>query len=140
LVTWARAVGADDDEVDDIIASIEVFLDGAKRELQSVLLDASAEGDGDPILEQLEKILAGRVTPLSPEEWAECVAEAKHRIEAEEPPGYMDADKQDGDLPGGGAGDYLVWYEAARYAKEQDRDLLIMTRDASAVPKLVHSR
>jgi hypothetical protein len=41
----------------------------------------------------------------------------------------MDADKQDGDLPEGGAGDYLVWYEATRYAKEQDRDLLIVTRD-----------
>jgi len=41
----------------------------------------------------------------------------------------MDADKQDGDLPEGGAGDYLVWYEATRYAKDQDRDLLIVTRD-----------
>jgi PIN like domain len=130
LVTWARAVGADDDEVDDVIASVEVFLDRVKRDLQSVLLEASAEGGGDPILEQLEEILAGRVTsPLSPEEWAECIAEAKHRIESEEPPGYMDADKQDGDLPEGGAGDYLVWYEATRYAKEQDQDLLIVTRD-----------
>ena len=92
--------------------------------------DASAERGGDPILEQLEEILAGRVTSsLAPEEWDECVAEANRRIEAEEPPGYMDADKQDGDLPEGGAGDYLVWYEATRYAKEQDRDLLIVTRD-----------
>jgi PIN like domain len=130
LVTWARAVGAADDEVDDIIIRVEISLDDARRELQSVLPDASAEGDEDPILEQLEEILAGRVTsPLSPEEWADCVAEANHRIEAEEPPGYMDADKQDGDLPERGAGDYLVWYEATRYAKEQDRDLLIVTRD-----------
>jgi len=93
-------------------------------------MDASAEGSGDPILAQLEEILAGRVTSsLSPEEWAECVAEANRRIEAQEPPGYMDADKQDRDLSEGGAGDYLVWYEATRYAKEQDRDLLIVTRD-----------
>src|SRR5262249_37555144 len=81
-------------------------------------------------LEQLEQILARRVTsPLAPKEWAECIAEAKRRIEAKEPPGYMDADKQDGDLPEEGAGDYLVWYEATRYAKEQDLDLLIVTRD-----------
>jgi hypothetical protein len=81
-------------------------------------------------LGQLEEILAGRVTPaLAPEEWADCVAEGKRRIDTQQPPGYMDADKQDSDLPEGGAGDYLFWYEATRYAKERDRDLLIVTRD-----------
>ena len=131
LATWARAVGVDDDEVSDLIAPGRTTPWATlKGELENVSQDASAEGGGDPILEQLEEILAGRVTsPLAPEEWAECVAEANRRIEAEEPPGYMDADKQDGDLPEGGAGDYLVWYEATRYAKEQDRDLLIVTRD-----------
>jgi hypothetical protein len=130
LSTWARAVGADDEEMSDVIARVEVFLAGLKDELQKVLPDPSAGGGGDPILEQLDEILAGRVTSsLPPEEWDECVAEASRRIEAEEPPGYMDAGKQDADLPEGGAGDYLVWYEATRYAKEQDRDLLIVTRD-----------
>jgi PIN like domain len=127
---WARAVGVDDDEVSDLIAPVNDALGTLKGKLQDVLQDASAEGGGDPILEQLEVILAGRVTSsLSPEERTECVAEANRRIEAEEPPGYMDADKQDGDLPEGGAGDYLVWYEATHYAKKQDRDLLIVTRD-----------
>jgi len=130
LDNWARAVGVDDDEVSDLIGRVDDLLGELKGELQDVSQDASTRGDGDPILEQLEEILAGRVTsPLTPEEWAECVAEGKRRIEDEEPPGYMDADKQDGDLPEGGAGDYLVWYEAARYAKEQDRDLLIVTND-----------
>jgi hypothetical protein len=130
LATWARAVGVDDDEVSDLIVRVDDFLGELKGELEDVTQDASAEGRGDPILEQLEEILAGRVTsPLAREEWDECVAEAKRRIEAEEPPGYMDAGKQDGDLPEGGAGDYLVWYEATRYAKEQDRDLLIVTHD-----------
>lgn len=130
LATWARAVGADDEEVSDIIARVKDFVGGLKDELQNVLPDPSAEEGGDPILEQLEEILAGRITSaLPPEEWNECVAEANRRIEAAEPPGYMDADKQDGDLPEGGAGDYLIWYEATRYAKEQDRDLLIVTRD-----------
>jgi hypothetical protein len=130
LATWARAVGADDEEVSDIIARVKVFLGELKDELQNVLPDPSAEEGEDLILEQLEEILAGRVTEsLLPEEWDECVAEANRRIEAEEPPGYMDADKQDGDLPEGAAGDYLVWYEATRYAKEKDQDLLIVTRD-----------
>ena len=114
----------------DIIARVDDFLGELKGELENVSQDASAEGGGDPILEQLEEILVGRVTsPLAAEEWDECVAEANRRNEADEPPGYKDANKQDGDLPEGGAGDYLVWYEATRYAKEQDRDLLIVTRD-----------
>ena len=130
LDRWAKAVGVDDDEVSDLIARVDDFLGELKGELQNVSQDASTERGGDPILEQLEEILAGRVTsPLAPEEWAECVAEANRRIEAGNPPGYMDADKQDGDLPEGGAGDYLVWYEATRYAKEQAQDLLIVTRD-----------
>ena len=117
-------------EVSDLIALVGDFLGRLKGELENVTQDASAERSGDPILDQLEEILAGRVTsPLAREEWDECVAEARRRIEAEEPPGYMDADKQDGDLPEGGAGDYLVWYEATHYAKEQERDLLIVTRD-----------
>lgn len=130
LATWAKAVGVDDNELSDLTARVNDFLDALKGELQQVLQDAGAERAGDPILEQLEKLLAGRVTaPLDHEEWTECVAEANRRIEAEEPPGYKDADKQDSDSPEGGAGDYLVWYQAIRYGKEQDRDLIIVTRD-----------
>lgn len=130
LATWAKAVGVDNDELSDLTARVDDFLDALKGELQQVLQDADAERGGDPILEQLEEILSGRVTsPLNHEEWTECVTEANRRIEAEQPPGYMDAGKQDSDLPEGGAGDYLVWYQATRYAKELARDLLIVTRD-----------
>lgn len=130
MTIWAKAVGVDEDELSGLIARLDDSLGKLKGEIEGLSQDASAELDGDPILEQLEEILAGRVTSrLAPDEWTECVAEAKRRIEAEEPPGYMDAGKQDGDLPEGGAGDYLVWYQATRYAKEQGLDLLIVTRD-----------
>jgi hypothetical protein len=80
-------------------------------------------------LEQLEVILAGRVTlPLEEVEWSECIAEGNRRIDAKEPPGYKDTDKPN-DLPEGAAGDYLVWYQVTRYAKEQDRDLVIVTSE-----------
>ncbi len=130
LGVWAKAVGVDDDELSVLAARVDDFLGTLSGELQEVLQDADAERGGDPILEQLEELLAGRVTaPLTHEEWTECVEEANRRIDADEPPGYLDAGKKDGDLPEGGAGDYLVWYQATRYAKEQDRDLLIVTRD-----------
>ena len=130
LANWARAVGVDDDEMSRLSDEFEVVLGTVKGELQKTALDADSERAGDPILDQLEEILAGRVTsPLEPEEWTRCVAEAKRRIDAEEPPGYLDAVKQDSDLPEGGAGDYLVWFEATRYAKDLSKDLLIVTRD-----------
>lgn len=130
LATWAKAVGVDDEELSDLTARVDDFLDALKGELQQVLQDADAERAGDPILEQLEELLAGRVTsPLDHDEWTECVAEANRRIEAEEPPGYRDAEKQENDLPEGGAGDYLVWYQATRHGMQQVRDLIIVTRD-----------
>jgi hypothetical protein len=95
-----------------------------------LLQEAASERAGDHILVQLEGLLAGKVTePLDETEWAECVAEANRRIEAEEPPGFKDADKVDGDSPEGAAGDYLVWYQATRHAREKNLDLLIVTRD-----------
>ena len=130
LTAWAKAVGVNDDELSDLNYHVDDFLETIEGKLQDVLQDADAEPGRDPILEQLEELLAGRVTPpLDQEEWDECIAEANRRIEAEEPPGYLDANKQETNLPEGGAGDYLVWYQATRYAKEKDRDLLIVTRD-----------
>jgi hypothetical protein len=130
LAAWAKAVGVNDGELADLKYQVDDFLDTIKRKLQDALQDPDAEPGRDPILEQLEELLMGRVTPpLSQEEWNECIAEATRRIEAQEPPGYLDANKQETNLPEGGAGDYLVWYQATRYAKEKEQDLLIVTRD-----------
>ena len=130
LATWARAVGIDDDELSGLTVQVTGFLDELSRELQNVLQETNAERDEDPILEQLDELLTGRVTsPLDPEEWAECVAEGKRRIESEGTSRLSRRYKEGGDLAEGGAGDYLVWYQATRYAKQQDRDPLIVTRD-----------
>ena len=75
-------------------------------------------------------LLDGRVTAALPDEqWKECVAEGHRRVEAEEPPGYKDAGKQEGDTPEGAAGDYLVWYQATRHAAERGCDLIVVTVD-----------
>jgi hypothetical protein len=50
VATWAKAVGVDDDELSDLTARVNGFLDGLKDELQNVLQDAAAERGGDPIL------------------------------------------------------------------------------------------
>src|SRR5690348_9604286 len=85
LVAWAKAVGVNDDELSDLTYQVEAFLDTIKSNLQDVLQDPDEEPGRDPILEQLEELLAGRVTsPLSQEERTECIAEANRRIEAKE--------------------------------------------------------
>jgi hypothetical protein len=130
VTIWAKAVGVDEEELGDLTGRINDFLDTLKDELQTVLEDADKERGGDPILDQLAALVEGRVTQTpAQEEWDECLAEAARRIGAEEPPGYMDADKEGDDVPEGGAGDYLIWYQATRYAKAQNRDLVIVTRD-----------
>ncbi|NUT97643.1 MAG: DUF4935 domain-containing protein [Saccharothrix sp.] len=130
LTTWAKAVGVDDDELSALTGRVDGFLGSLRETVQELLHDADAERSGDPILEQLEELLAGKVTqPLPDDLHAEAVAEANRRIEAEQPPGYKDAQKEDTDAVDGAAGDYLVWYQATRYAHERDQDLIIVTRD-----------
>lgn len=88
-------------------------------------------GEHDPIIEQLESLLDGRVTePLSDADWESCVAEGIRRVEHEIPPGYKDGAKQtDSGHPEGPAGDYLVWVQATRAAKDAGRDLVIVTSE-----------
>ena len=82
LDIWAKAVGVDDDELSDLTARVDGFLENLRDELQRVLEDADSELDADPILAQLEAILEGRITsPLDQGEWSNCVAEANRRIE-----------------------------------------------------------
>jgi hypothetical protein len=130
LAAWAREVGADDGELSEMTVQVGDFFEALANKLRHSLQDTDAGDSEDPILEQLENILAGHVTsPLESDEYDACVTEGIRRAEAKVPPGYMDAEKQDNGLPEQGAGDYLVWYQATHYAKDQNRDLLIVTRD-----------
>ncbi|MGI5507104.1 PIN-like domain-containing protein [Lentzea sp. CA-135723] len=130
LGIWAKAVGFNQGDLAGLTGEVNALVSSLQEKLQQVLAHADADRVGDPILEQLEELLRGRVTsPLADEEHASCVAEAGRRIAAEIPPGYKDAGKQEDGSADGGAGDYLVWYQATRYAQEHQRDLLIVTRD-----------
>ena len=129
LNAWARAVGADDREVSSLVDRVDDFLSGLKGEVQ-VSQDASRQRGGDPISEQLEDDARRTGHPTSDYRGlGHLYCRGQPPIKDKQPPGYMDADKQGGDLPEGGAGDYLLWYEATRYAQKQRRDLLIVTND-----------
>ena len=131
LETWSKQVGLDAGERTDLLQRGTNFAEDLRDELAAVHERADARaGDEDPILVQLERLLDGRVTTaLADDQWNECVAEGHRRVEAEEPPGYRDAAKREGDVPEGAAGDYLVWYQATRHAAERGCDLIIVTAD-----------
>ena len=80
---------------------------------------ASSQGMGgvlpDPVLDELQALLDGKVG-LEPTtiDWEAAVKQGNERAARHEPPGYMDAEKSDSDLPEGAAGDYLVWKQAIR--------------------------
>jgi PIN like domain len=128
---WAKHVGVDAGELATLTSRISDFAQTMKSALATTLDEEGGRNSaGDSILEDLERLLDGRVTePLSEDIWNECVAEAQRRIQAEEPPGYRDAAKEDGDIAEGGAGDYLVWYQATRHAASVPSDLVIVTSD-----------
>jgi len=102
------------------------------------LIEQEAEGGGqatyaaetDSVVATLRSLLQSRVgAPLEPEEHEAALAEAKRRIDARIPPGYMDADKEDSGGDDGGAGDYLVWHQSVREAKDRNLPLVIVTGD-----------
>jgi hypothetical protein len=131
LVVWSKQIGLDATERTTLLGRVTIFAEDLREELNAVHDRTDARsGDEDPILMQLERLLDGRVTSaLGQEEWQECVVEGNRRAEAEEPPGYKDAAKQESELPEGAAGDYLVWYQATRLAADKGCDLIIVTAD-----------
>jgi PIN like domain len=75
----------------------------------------------DPVLAGLVPILNGRVGKgLDETEYKKTLEEAKRRAEEKRPPGYKDA---------GRPGDYLIWVETLREAKQRHLDVLIVTGD-----------
>lgn len=131
IETWSKQVGLEAGERTDLLSRVNDLASELLEQLGAVHQRAGARtGDEDLILMHLERLLKGRVTEALPEnEWKECVAEGHRRVESEEPPGYRDAAKQEGDAPDGAAGDYLVWYQATRHAAERGCDLIIVTAD-----------
>ena len=84
----------------------------------------------DDVLERLERLLDGSVgSPLSPQEWESAVDEGHRRVAEQIPPGYLDAEKAQTDLPEGAAGDYLVWCQLLIECGRRRCDLVLVSSD-----------
>lgn len=133
LHQWAKTTALADAVRDDLVGQVAA--------LHQELVDAigshtppSPDSPGmpgrEPVLDQLEALLRGKVgAKPEPTRWTELVKEGKRRAAAKEPPGYLDAGKDESNLPEGAAGDYLVWAQAVQEAARRDTDLLFVTGD-----------
>lgn len=129
---WAKSVAIADGERDGLLEKIEILFQSLKNRVGDaparVLTHTPTERD--PLLARLEQIFAGRVgDQLSDEEWAAAVAEGERRVDGSIPPGYMDAEKLESDLPEGASGDFLVWHEVLRAGSTRQVDCVLVTAD-----------
>ncbi|MEU4391835.1 PIN-like domain-containing protein [Kribbella sp. NPDC023855] len=132
VLTWAKHVALEDERRNELLGMVKRLYDDLTDAVTvggpgDIAIGASSS---DGILIRLERLLDGSVTPeLDKETWDICVAEGQRRVEAGEPPGYLDAVKDESSLPEGSAGDYLVWFQACQAAKARRLDLVLVTGD-----------
>ncbi|RSR96159.1 hypothetical protein EF913_34630 [Streptomyces sp. WAC04189] len=108
-------------------ASLEEMKSYIKKQAENDALEGTEATHTDPIILQLEPLLSGRIgAPLSVDELAEAVEEAKRRADAEVPPGYADFSSKPDDQA---AGDYIIWRQAMSEAAQVKRDVLLITGD-----------
>ncbi|MFI9008349.1 PIN-like domain-containing protein [Actinosynnema sp. NPDC053489] len=133
LHQWAKTTAVADavrDELGGRVAALHHELDAAIRSHTPPAPDSPGVPGHEPVLDRLEELLRGKVGAKPDHgQWKAQVQEGKRRAGAKEPPGYLDANKEDSTLPEGAAGDYLVWAQAVQEAARRDADLLFVTGD-----------
>jgi hypothetical protein len=132
LSRWAKQVALADVDLEPLLSDVnEVFgqLLGAVGKAMPDRVQADTPAAKDRVLNRLAVLLEGKVLPPPPDdEWARLITEGKRRVDDQQPPGYLDADKDD-DYPEGPAGDFLVYWQACEEAKKRQLDLVIITGD-----------
>ncbi len=133
LTQWAKMTGVADAVRNGLLEKVRVLhedLDSAIAVTAPAVPRTAEEIRTEPVLRDLEPLLSGRVgPPPEPGQEAAWIEEGNRRVDAQEPPGYCDADKIESELPERAAGDYLVWQSAIVEAARRDLDLLLVTAD-----------
>jgi hypothetical protein len=107
------------DDFDAVMSGIDEFAD-------ATAVEAARDTTKDQVLNALGPILKNRVgSALDKQAYAAAVTEGLRRVEAREPPGYMDKKKGDNTA----AGDYLVWRQVLLESQARHCDVLFVTGD-----------
>ncbi|CCH31239.1 PIN domain-containing protein [Actinosynnema sp. NPDC047251] len=130
ISVWAKKSALPDKLRDDLRAELDRAFTTVRQAIdRQTDTDASAhtyDTDKDHVLTRLSELLARRIgAPLPSEEHEKALREAESRIRDQQPPGYLDHDK-DPDLR---VGDYLVWEQLLCEAAGRECDVLFVTSD-----------
>lgn len=128
---WGKQRSHPEETVEKLTAEVTTSLDKIKDEVEELSNEETElwarDTSKDEVLQALGEILAGKVgPPLSEEDYAAALTEAKRRGDEQIPPGYLDAKKPEPDS----AGDFLVWEQLLLEATRRKLDVLLITRDA----------
>src|SRR6266536_894100 len=127
---WGKTVAVEARHQDHLLSKVNTLYAELDLEIrthapstQKVMVEAASE----PVLGQLQELLDGKAGKKPAEaDWQTAVQEGNERAARQVPPGYLDAEKADSDLPEGAAGDYLVWRQAIEEASPRDLDLVLV--------------
>jgi len=114
------------DEKTELLGLLESALTPLTQAIAALKDKHELEGSyaDDPTLRKLEALLEGRIGDPFPDEELEAEKiEARRRVDAEEPPGYRDAAK---DEP---HGDYFVWAQTLAEAKKIQCPVVLLVTD-----------
>ncbi|WP_448808466.1 PIN-like domain-containing protein [Agromyces bauzanensis] len=129
---WAKSVAIPDDERDNLLLEVDRYFKGLRTRIgeEPVRVSTHTPTARDSLLAKLEALLEGSVgSALTEEEWTTAVAEGERRVENSIPPGYMDAEKLESDLPEGASGDYIVWHQILIEGRSRGLDCVLITAD-----------
>lgn len=128
---WTNRAGLRDQTANSLVEISRSAFDKTIDKIRSLASDKALETGQDTtkdsVVIRLESILQGRVgNPLSAERKRTAInQEAPQRFADKRPPGYMDANKKNGNP----VGDYLLWIEILEEAARLNTDVLFVTGD-----------
>ena len=128
---WTNSAGLRGETADSLVETSRSAFDATIEKIRALADDRAlktAENTAqDPVIIRLHPILQDRVgNPLSVERKRIAInEEAPQRFADKRSPGYMDANKKNGNP----VGDYLIWIETLEEAARQKVDVLFVTRD-----------
>ncbi len=130
---WAKMTAIEASERDALIDKITTLYGELEQIIQihapgTPTMVGSASDE--PVLQELEALLDRKVGAAPDDvDRRAAVDEGNARVSRRQPPGYLDAEKIDSDLPEGAAGDYLVWHQTLLEATRRNLDVVLVTGD-----------
>jgi hypothetical protein len=128
---WANRAGLREQATDNLVrisrSAFDETIKGMRSLADDKALKITKNTAKDLVASRLNHILEGRVgSPLSAERKRAAInQEAPQRFADRQPPGYMDANKKNGN----NVGDYLLWIETLAEASQLKVDVLFVTGD-----------